>query len=492
MQTKRLLLVLLATISTTVPRTVRGAPSASPPEASSTLLHMHRLYTRQPCHNSILYDVLQVSPNATAAEITKSYRKLSRRYHPDKVRRRRGQQHQHERHDDEDNHDNDTAAADEEQQQQLERVREAYEILKDDQTRLPYHRHGLLDSRDAVLLLTGRRTRGTTRTISSSSSSSDDAALRELLELMGYYDDDDNSNNSQTLLSRKRQHEWRVWFLASNLVEVMRPVVEEMLPEDYLVDRVIQQCDRLKRLPLGAQILRCIGRAYRYSGKRILRRQKKRQQKKNKTAAIGKLLPGNLVFPSSADWQDSVRDKLREAKHIATAAVAGGRVILEERVRNRERDASSSSSQHLLESSMDPFGGGYDNDDGPAIDQQPFSDTEIKESEQRKARQVLLESLQVEALWKICKIELDRTIREACDLILEGEYFFFPSHYGQHPPRHHDQNSPTSTLRGSDGWIGSSGIAVTADVGRVRAASLLVLMGDIMVKRSKEGTAWME
>jgi len=30
----------------------------------------------------------------------------------------------------------------------------------------------------------------------------------------------------------------------------------------------------------------------------------------------------------------------------------------------------------------------------------------------------------VEALWKISKIKLDRTIQEACDIILSGNYFF--------------------------------------------------------------------
>ena len=277
----------------------------------------------------------------------------------------------------------------------------------------------------------------------------------------------------------RQEHERRVWFLAANLVETMRPVVEGALPESFLLDHIIQQCDRLKRLPLGAQILRCIGRAYRYSGKRILRRHHHRQRKKTSTIISG-LLPVAL--------QDSMRDKLREAKHIATAALAGGRVVLEERVSssitNNRVEASRDTDPHrlLLESSVMP---------DQHVDDfcyQPPSDAEIKESEQRKAREALLQSLQVEALWKICKIDLDRTIREACDLILEGEYFFFPSHYltqqqQQQPPNYHSS---------SDGWIGSSGIAVTTDVGRIRAASLLYSMGEIMVKRSKEGTAWME
>jgi hypothetical protein len=54
------------------------------------LLKMHELYTRQPPHDTSLYDLLEVSPNATNAEIAKSYRQITRRLHPDKqVGRRR-------------------------------------------------------------------------------------------------------------------------------------------------------------------------------------------------------------------------------------------------------------------------------------------------------------------------------------------------------------------------------------------------------------------
>jgi len=107
------------------------------PEASSTLLKMHKLYLMQPPHDKSLYNALSVSPNATAAEITKSFRKLSRKYHPDKYR-------QHSVH-----------LTEEERQERLQQVREAYEVLKDDTTRLPYHKFGLLDTGMAAFLLTG-------------------------------------------------------------------------------------------------------------------------------------------------------------------------------------------------------------------------------------------------------------------------------------------------------------------------------------------------
>lgn len=106
---------------------------------------------------------------------------------------------------------------------------------------------------------------------------------------------------------------------------------------------------------------------------------------------------------------------------------------------------------------------------------------DIKEQERQKAQTALLESLQVEALWKISKIDLDRTIQEACNLVLTGEYFFFPWH-----------QSNSNWGRNPDGWVGQTGEIIDTNVGRLRAAAALVMIGDIMVQCSKEGTAWME
>jgi hypothetical protein len=133
------------------------------PEASSTLLKMHRLYMSQPPHDDSLYNILSVSPNATQAEITKSYRRLTRALHPDKHHHLRHSSHftQHER------------------EERLQQVQEAYEVLKDDSTRLPYHRFGLLDTSFAAFLLTGGRVQGTT--ISPSQDQ------ERLLQMMGFY-----------------------------------------------------------------------------------------------------------------------------------------------------------------------------------------------------------------------------------------------------------------------------------------------------------------
>jgi hypothetical protein len=55
-------------------------------------------------------------------------------------------------------------------------------------------------------------------------------------------------------------------------------------------------------------------------------------------------------------------------------------------------------------------------DDVHDLDSHLQSTEDIKEQERQKAQTALLESLQVEALWKISKIDLDRTIQEACNL----------------------------------------------------------------------------
>lgn len=117
------------------------------------------------------------------------------------------------------------------------------------------------------------------------------------------------------------------------------------------------------------------------------------------------------------------------------------------------------------------------------LDSHLDSADDIKENERLKAHTALLESLQVEALWKITKIDLDRTVQEACNLILSGDYFFFPSH-----------QSPQSSdwKKSGDGWVGSTGEVVDANIGKLRAAAAMVMIGDVMVRCSKEGTAWME
>ena len=410
--------------------------SSTTPEASSTLLSLHKLYLQQPPHDRTLYDRLHVSPNATAATIRKQYRELSRKYHPDKQR----------------GGGESTAAS-----LQLERVRQAYEILKDDRSRLPYHRYGLLDIRQAVILLTGQN-------------HDQDPSLQALLQMMGYprmshgqqagaFVDSsyDYSDHSPPLPLSKHD---RIRLVAALLLERMRPFVEGRINAQALADVVAGECDNLKRLPLGASILRCIGRAYRHEGSRFLKRQRLNRGR-------SRLL---------SDVSDVVQGHWRHVKHVATAAVASGRCVLAEqhhKLQYNHQIQQQQAAQAVMYH--------YDGEFGQVVGEDALpSDEELRVQEQLKAQRVLLESLQIEALWKVSKLELDQIVRDACQLILSGEYFFVP-------PSHQHAGYPPS-----DGWVGSAGIAIDASLGRVRVAQALSLMGEVMVSRSKQGTAWMQ
>jgi hypothetical protein len=209
--------------------------------------------------------------------------------------------------------------------------------------------------------------------------------------------------------------------------------------------------------------------------------------------------------------EEKIHDGLRHAKHLMTAAVASGRVVLSERI----MEATTPSPKFKSNGAVTIEYQGeqedeYNHDDflllGPASDHTSPSQEEMQHKERRKAQEAMLQALQVEALWKISKIELDRTIQEACELILSGTYFFFPSHQVPPPPpppppstvppppipkreqygdHHHDVGD-------YDGWVGAAGTTVNTNVGILRAAEALALIGDVMVRCSKQGTAWME
>jgi curved DNA-binding protein CbpA len=458
--TNRLIAISLFLIAQFVFYWSDGIRAEKVPDVSSTLLRMHRLYTLQPPHDTTLYDILQVSPNATAAQITKSYRKLSRIYHPDKQRRKNDD-------DEEDRVEN---------EQQLERIREAYEVLKTDSSRLPYHRFGLVDTVHAVYLLTGRFEDAVGR----------DPNLIELLHLMGYssdhsplpapYIEDSQTTDVGNQVRYKQEHNQRVKFIANNIVGTIRPLVEGSVDESFLADLVVTQCDRLKKLPMGAQIIRCIGRAYRYAGRKVLRR----YHANPKSFGIDSQIPfskANLITnPALVSISDSLRDRLRHAEHVVQAAVAAGKVMISksdtvQKANNGEEFDASIPEDWDNESGEIPDSPFTDRDDagGLAGFLAPEED-DMRREERAKAQKAIVESLEVDALWKISKIDLDRTVRDACNMVLEGSMFF-----GQ-----------------QEGWVGSSGLVISSNVARIRAAAAIVMIGEIMVQRSKEGTAWME
>lgn len=458
------LLVLWAISLSSMVVVVVARRPGSTPELSSTVLQMHKLYTTSPPHDTELYDILNVSPNATAAQIIKSYRNLSRRFHPDK-------QQATSTNDDDDAQSNTS-------KQQLKQVQDAYDILKDDSTRLPYHQYGLTDPNVAVAILLGPHHQNHYNHLL-------DEAHHGLLQLMGYeyfgssHHDHPHQSTSISLDAKRRRNQ-RVQFVAARLVERLRPLVEESVSPRFVAHQLARECDQWKRLPLGAQVIRCVGRAYRNAGQDYL--QQLHYQKQQKVLDY---------------YSVPVRQQWRKAKAFWTAMLATGKATVTEQVwvqqekrrqRLKEKENSSTAtpkidyhSQNLgdidttIESNED-----YDED----LDAIFSSDDEEerKHIEQFRAKQTLLTSLQVEALWKVAKIDLDRVIRRACRLILTQEYFFFPSH----------QTLDSQSDMASHGWVTSRGKVMDADEALQKTAEALVFLGNVMVARSKVKTSWKE
>jgi hypothetical protein len=124
--------------------------------------------------------------------------------------------------------------------------------------------------------------------------------------------------------------------------------------------------------------------------------------------------------------------------------------------------------------------------DDPDIRYDRNDEYDVIQTEEERAHQAMISSLQVEALWKIAKIDLDKTVQEACNVVLRGEYFFFPSHQSSwdYPC---DLQIPMT-----EGWVSSSGKAVDVSIGKLRAAAAMILVGDVMVRSSKDGTSWVD
>lgn len=468
------------------------------PTITSTVLKIQKFYMTNPPHDTKLYDILHVTPNATSTQITKSYRNLAKRFHPDKVTT--------------------TASTTDASQfsKQLQQIQDAYEILKDDTTRLPYHQYGLTDPNVAVAILLGPHHS------SHQCHHLLEKAHHELLQLMGYellsspsQQDDpssqDHDHHHVALDAASRQEE-RIRYIATRLVERLRPLVEESVSPGLVLYQLARDCDEWKRLPLGAQIVRCIGRAYRHAGRDYLSllqgrgRPKQSEQQPPPTLSLPTTTRGNLVNYYSVP----VRQQWRKAKAFWTAVLATGKATVTEKAwmqQEQQRRLKKQKQQQLQKSKTKkpeidyysqglgelPFvpsdKDGNENDDYDASftsddddNDNAFDEEEMKYMEQFRAKQTILTSLQVEALWKVAKIDLDRVIRRACRLILTREYFFDPSH--QMLFGHHVNSPPT------DGWVTSQGKLINSDEALQRTAKALILLGDVMVARSKVETSW--
>jgi len=427
---------------------------------------MHKLYVNNPPHDNKLYEILEVSSNATSEQIAKSYRRLSRQYHPDKGN----------------------------QPEKLQEVQASYNILKDDSTRLPYHQYGLSDPNVAVAVLLGpHHPRGQHLL---------DEAHHELLQLMGY----EHFNNGyywseNGSLDAKSRREQRIRYVAARLVERLRPLVEESISPHWVAHRLAHECDEWKRLPMGAQIIRCVGRAYRHAGRDYLQ---KHTGSRTTMSSTSRKRVNDIVDQYSVP----VRQQWRKAKAFWTAVFAAGKATVTEQVvshqekKHQRLKEKATKKKASTPPSIDYHtqGLGRLNDEDDEEDVLLLSDIsdsddeeERKLAEHLRARQTLLTSLQVEALWKVAKIDLDAVILGACHLILTQEYFFFPSHQTTI-----DDNRMYSgggegggRIPSEQGWVTRTGRLMDANDGLVeKTAEALCFLGDIMVTRSKTETAW--
>jgi hypothetical protein len=387
----------------------------------------------------------------------------------------------------------------------------------DDSTRLLYHRYGLYQPQDAVDILSGT-------ILMQPQSPYPKLPLTELLRLMGYNNNNVISiprqsssvsdSNSKKPFDHPPPPPTRVACIAVQLVEWLRPVVEGTLSdESYLMDHIMQMCDTMKHVPLGAHILRCIGRAYRYSGQKYLTT----VTQHHSSSSLPSLYKKHRQRLPLIQFQD----QWRKWKHVSNAAFAQARVFLQTKKRQphhvgttttpSSRHSHGAALENVLKIKFDPAGQAEQMEDDDDMEDHAINSVleemnnflddhdgilrekgEITEEEDLaeiwKAKNAISISLQVEAIWKVWKIDLDRTIRQACDLIFQEQYFFFTPY--RQPP---SVESKFPDEDQHDGWVSStSGMAITVEYAKMRAAQLLIRIGEIMVKRSKQDTAWME
>ena len=459
----QLIIALLYWISSQVSVVLANADQAPKQHEnffSDALSFNKKSYSALP-HDTELYDILQVRPNATVTDIAKKFRRISRRYHPDKTY-------------------NETF-----DKTKWERIQLAHNILKKDETRLLYHKFGLIQnsiisqsqsmSNFLQLAAQGRR-----KTYTDPYLNQWTFEQLQLLQLMGYDPNQLDSAASDQTINRKYDScyanvslDERISYISSQLVETIRPLVEGTINKETFIFNVVTTMDQLKRAPLGAQILRCIGRAYRHSGQRALQ---KNQSPRERT------FPGNpksnIVLPLAF----SLQNKWRLSKQLCVAAMASSKYLLQERkiLTNKKKkgknDRNSNPPNSELRKIQQFLKGDDDDDQLPFIDNEdilPSSTEHEYDDDEEEWDLTILQALQVEALWTLTKIDIDRIIQKACENILNEECFF---------------NSPSMSK--FHGWVGATGDIIEAHTGRILTATAIVLLGNIMVCCSKRKTSW--
>ncbi|KAL3799926.1 hypothetical protein HJC23_007399 [Cyclotella cryptica] len=564
------LLLLATTITTTNLPLLHASPH--PNHNHLTNPNPIESWYRQKPHDTVLYDILHVRPDATAGEITKSYRRLCLKWHPDKVRRGRvnpstvddesssnvATKRKHAEHKEDATHSSPppppppplpTATTttipqeDDYAQSKLQQITHAHEILSNDPTRLLYHRYGIRDGIEGAMRLLSGEKEGRLLPLENDPSG-------DLWKLMGY--------NSHHHHHHPRSRQERLHCLTGTMVEKLRPLVEGTVSQEAYVQTLYEECVVLSKSALGKHVLRCVGRAYRREGYRVLRTMKTSKTHDGEEEGFG---DGNgrygdngqkyTVLRHHQKITDFVRDSWRDIQHITSAALASGKLVMvetklkrlqkarERKRKNRARDAKmiltrggkagedATTHCHDHEDMQENFywniGALSDEETDEPVEECMFSDDEgdmaadeldeehFQHLADEKIYTALLSAHQTEVLWKLTKMDLDSTIREACRRMLapttrywtdnnnhrrEGWYAFFPSenspyphdwyHYPAKDSNVHNHHAHHSHSQPQDGWVGLDGNVVSMEVGRLRAAAALVLVGDIMVRCGKD------
>ncbi|KAL3757585.1 hypothetical protein ACHAWU_006764 [Discostella pseudostelligera] len=561
---------------------INGDDGGDDDDDDALLFQFHHYYSKPP-HDRRLYEILGVSSNATLNEIKKAWRRLSRMYHPDKIlpamaaaaaaaRKRRNAEQNNNNNgastasDDDDNQQSVDHAGDEEEdrqekeeraRQKLAEITHAYEILSDNRTRLLYHKYGLVGGCDAAIRLLRQSTISkqsdatptTAATSTAASENKEEEEHRRLLELMGYpgastipehtstqsSSPPPPSQHHQSINKQSQQHhqQQRIHYLITTITERLRPIIEGTISQETFIDTIHEECNALKYSPLGAQILRCIGRAYLAEGHRALRRKRRRSGTIGSSPSLRHYhhhrphhhrrrhhrhhqhFPEKKTGSQPEVVVDTAIDMWYDVKQYALAALASSKLIMMERKINKMEE------EHLR-TGTDCTAGSHVH---PRHDDK--FDREMKHNQKQKLHEALLAAHQIEALWKLSKIELYQIVRQACRRIVEepnlidGDYDVrrrryhwhanFPS-WGGHqqsptvddwrknnlppppppPPSSRHEHHHIHHLKINDSRLNTRDRIpeYAGEVGRLRAAAAMILVGDIMVQSSTNETAW--
>eukprot|EP00588_Corethron_pennatum_P001615 CAMPEP_0194286498 /NCGR_PEP_ID=MMETSP0169-20130528/32683_1 /TAXON_ID=218684 /ORGANISM="Corethron pennatum, Strain L29A3" /LENGTH=492 /DNA_ID=CAMNT_0039032965 /DNA_START=28 /DNA_END=1506 /DNA_ORIENTATION=- len=425
-------------------------------------------------HDTLLYEILRVPSGANIGKIAldRAYRRRSREHHPDKRKKTVT-----------DTARANTAAA------ALRDVRTAHQILSHTTHRALYDAYGIVGEGDwnfVVRLLSdgadGAAPRGDGG--GGAPPSRIEAHVAQGQRSLAY------------LLGAAGPDAARAGRVRRSVVELIRPYVEGGVGADDFAHHVASICEEVRGAAMGRQVMRMVGRAYRSVGREELRggggpaasslqlpnffsRDSRRKivapWHPPRQPPPGEMLVA-LLPASNQRITDTVGDAMRGTKYFLSAAAVTGKLIWSEHRVERETKKRMKRDQEERDDADRESSDGGVHDPSDDIFHVGEGNDVASEGTDGMAR---IRVLQLEALWKVRKIPLDAVIRSACRGVL-------------HAPFSRNEAQFDST----DGWVAECGTTdrprsvVPVVEGRRRAAEALVMVGELMVRSSKEGVNW--